>query len=124
VKVYNRTKHLLLSGDAIFAGSFGERRRGLSGRGECSDLVLASSHDTLVGCVIHMVGMEYPIDVAWVDGKGVVVGVRRRVPAFSLLRPSTWRFYWPNRPARYVVELGKGGLGTTEVGDEIELKKD
>jgi uncharacterized membrane protein (UPF0127 family) len=61
---------------------------------------------------VHTFFMRFPIDVVFLDRRGVVVGVRRSVPP--------WRAAFARR-ARSVLELPAGesaGAGI-EVGDEL-----
>jgi uncharacterized membrane protein (UPF0127 family) len=64
---------------------------------------------------IHMFFMRYPIDVAFIDGEGVV----RK--ALAGLRP--WRVVWWARGARDCIELPAGALAAsrTEEGDRVEV---
>ena len=68
----------------------------------------------LVPCnAVHMLGMRYAIDVAYLDRRGVVVGLTHQ------LRP--WRVGWPVRGARAVLELSAGRLAEVGVqaGDQL-----
>jgi uncharacterized membrane protein (UPF0127 family) len=89
-----------------------ERARGLLGRdGLDGALVLAPCR------WVHTVGMRFPIDVAYVDGNGVVVKTihmhRHRVGV------PVWR-------ARTVIEAEEGAFARWDlrVGDVIELRTD
>ena len=64
---------------------------------------------------IHMFFMRYPIDVAFIDRRGLV---RKTV---SILRP--WRVVWWARGARDCIELPSGALAAsrTETGDQVEI---
>lgn len=120
MRIQNETKNLALSPDAKFASSFFSRLVGLmlSSR---KDLILVSPKEDIISSTIHMALMRYPIDVVWADSGKNVVDVKERVPAFSLLKPTTWRTYAPKKPAKYVIELGKGKAGTTEAGDRLKF---
>ena len=85
------------------------------------DLVLDHGFDDIQSAAIHMIFMKYPIDVVWVDNNMTVVDLEKQVKPFNPVKVETWRIYKPKKPTRYVVELGKGKLGTTEIGDKIEL---
>jgi len=50
-----------------------------------------------------------------------VVDVKLNVMPFNPLKPSTWRMYRPSRPARYVIEIAKGMVGQTTVGDRLSF---
>ncbi|MEB3221668.1 MAG: DUF192 domain-containing protein [Candidatus Sericytochromatia bacterium] len=68
----------------------------------------------LVPCnAVHMLGMRYAIDVAYLDGQGLVVSLTHQ------LRPG--RVGWPVRGARAVLELSAGRLAEVGVqaGDQL-----
>jgi uncharacterized membrane protein (UPF0127 family) len=120
MRIFNETKNLALSTDAKFANSFFLRLVGLmlSSR---KDLVLVSPREDVVSSTIHMALMRYSIDVVWADSRKNVVDVAHDAPPLNLLKPATWRTYAPKKPAKYVIELGKGKAGTTEIGDKIKF---
>lgn len=120
MRIRNETKNLALSPDAKFATSFFSRLVGLmlSSR---KDLILVSPKEDIVSSTIHMALMRYSIDVVWADSGKNVVDVAQGVPAFNLLKPATWRTYAPKKPAKYVIELGKGKAGNTEIGDRVNF---
>lgn len=120
MKVYNKTRRLVLSEDACRADSFFERFKGLMFSGP-SDMVLVSPRESIRESSIHMFFMRYPIDVLWVDGRGRVVDALEKVAPSSLFKPWTWRIYRPVKPAKYVIELGKGDLSETKNSDEIRF---
>ncbi|MCX6695040.1 MAG: DUF192 domain-containing protein [Candidatus Altiarchaeota archaeon] len=120
MKVLNRGSGILLSGNAKLADSFLDRLIGLMfSKGK--DLVIKASREGVMESSIHMMFMLQQIDVVWVDGKMRVAGVRKTVPPCSLFKPGTWKIYFPEKPALYVVELACGSAGETKVGDEIEF---
>lgn len=120
MRIRNETKNLALSTDAKFAHSFFSRLVGLM-LSPRRDLVLVSPKEDVVSSTIHMALMRYPIDVIWADSGKKIVDVAHSVPAFNLLKPVTWRTYAPKKPAKYVIELGRGNAGKTEIGDGISF---
>ena len=120
MRISNETKSLALTTDAKFATSFFSRLLGLM-LSHKRDLVLVSPKEDVVSSTIHMAFMRYSIDVIWADAEKKVVEVMHGVPPFSLLKPATWKTYAPKKPAKYVIELGKGKAGNTEIGDEIRF---
>jgi uncharacterized membrane protein (UPF0127 family) len=118
MRIVNETKNLAVSEDAKFAHSFFTRALGLM-LSKKKDLVLVSPKEDIISSTIHMMLMRYPIDVVWVNSEKIVVEVALNVPPFNLLRPDTWGTYAPCKPAKYVIELGKGGAGKTERGDRM-----
>ena len=121
MKVVNESRGFTISTSAILKDTFLGRLRGLmlSGR---KDVVLEVPREGILESSIHMMFMLYPIDVVWVNDAMEVVDVKRRVPPFNPLKPSTWRTYAPSAPARYVVEVAAGDVGGTNAGDKVLLE--
>lgn len=97
-----------------WAGTSAERRRGLLGRGRID----SEEGVYLVPCIwIHMFGMKFPIDVAFLASDGRVLAVQRGLK--------------PNRLSRIVLraegvlEVAAGRLGATgtAVGDIIRFRE-
>ena len=86
------------------------RRRGLLGR-ESFDgaFVLPRTR------AVHTLGMRFPLDVAYVDGGGAVIGVRS-------MRP--WRVALPRWRARSVIEAERGSFERwgLRAGDRVEVR--
>jgi uncharacterized membrane protein (UPF0127 family) len=120
VEIVNETRGFTISADAQVRDTAEGRRKGLMGSGR-KDVILAVAWESRMLPMIHMFGMNYPIDVMWVDKRMVAVDVRRQVPVSKLLKPSTWKMYAPSKAAKYVVEIGKGDLNGTEAGDRIRF---
>ena len=121
VYIVNETRGFAISADAQMRDTAEGRRKGLMGS-ERMDVVLKVAWDSRMLPMIHMFGMRYPIDVVWVNGRMEAVDVRRKVPLSRLLDPRTWRMYAPRTPARYVVEVGKGDIRDTAIGDKIAFR--
>ncbi len=120
MKVANQSKSLVISEDAEIAQSFLSRLRGLI-FSERKDIVLISPKEDIASSSIHMFLMKFPIDVLWLNSNMLVVDIRRKILPFNIFDTKTWRIYRPRNPAKYVIELGIGELGTTEIGDKIEF---
>lgn len=112
MRATNTRTGLVLADRVTWAGTSEERRRGLLGRDE-----LAPSEGIyLVPCQwIHMFGMRFAIDVAFLDSGGRVLAVHHRLSPNRLSR-LVWR-------AEGALEVAAGQLGATHtrVGDVIEL---
>ncbi|MFH1721515.1 MAG: DUF192 domain-containing protein [Candidatus Altiarchaeota archaeon] len=85
------------------------------------DLILKSQKEDIVSSAIHMFFMLYPLDVLWVNSSKAVVDLKKSVPYANPLKPKSLRIYKPRGPARYVIELGVGSIGRTEIGDKLEF---
>jgi uncharacterized membrane protein (UPF0127 family) len=111
VRSINVTKGTVVAERVVWATG-AAKRRGLLGR----DSLAASEGMYLVPCQwIHMFGMRFPIDVAFLSSEGRVLAVHHA------LRPN--RLSRPVLRADGVLELAAGVLRATNtrVGDMIEL---
>lgn len=120
MEIRNETRDLVLSVDAVYAKSFFSRLRGLL-FSPPRDLVLVSPREDIPSSSIHMFLMKYPIDVIWVDSSMQVVDLTKSVKPSSFIRPGSWRVYRPKKPAKYVIELGKGSNLATQEGDCVRF---
>lgn len=119
-RVVNESKQQILSRDSQIADSFLKRMRGLLFT-KSSDLVLVSPCEDIASSTIHMFLMTYSLDVIWLDSEKKVVDVKKRIPPFNPLKPSTWKIYRPKEKAKYIIELGEGNAKDTEIGDKISF---
>jgi uncharacterized membrane protein (UPF0127 family) len=113
VRVVNRTREILLAGKVRTARTFGSRFVGLLGTaaiGEDEGLWIVPCRG------VHTLGMRYPIDVAFLDTRGIVVGILERLPPNRLGRVF--------RGARGALELRSGVLAATGTspGDRLEFE--
>lgn len=56
---------------------------------------------------IWMPLMRFPIDIVFLDSHKRVVGLHERAKPVSF-RKRTWRVYYPEKPAKYTIELSAG----------------
>jgi uncharacterized membrane protein (UPF0127 family) len=106
----NATKSTTLAANGRIVGSWFGRLRGLLFTSE----IAAGDGLLLKPCSsIHMLGMTYAIDCVFLDGKGKVVGLVRRIPPWHMSA-----LYWR---AQACLELPAGTIDDTdtETGDEI-----
>ncbi len=113
LRVWNRTRDVLVADRALAAGTSKERRTGLLAHGELDE----SGGLWIVPCeAVHTIGMKFPIDVLFLDKKRKVLKIRKDM--------KQWRMAACFR-AHSVLELAAGradATGTT-VGDQLELEK-
>jgi hypothetical protein len=112
-RAVNVTKNITVAGCVEWAGTSETRRRGLLGR----DHIGPSEGAYIVPTQwIHMFGMQFPIDVAFLDGDGRVLHLCHALQP-NRLSPIVWR-------AEGALELAAGALASsgTEVGDIIEIR--
>jgi uncharacterized membrane protein (UPF0127 family) len=109
----NISKGVVVAGRVEWAGTSAARRRGLLGREqiECDEGAYIVPTQW-----IHMFGMQFPIDVAFLDCRGRVLHMCHALEP-NRLSPIVWR-------AEGALELSAGTLleTSTEVGDIIELR--
>lgn len=72
---------------------------------------------------IWMLGMRFPIDIAFIDDEQTIVDVRQEVQPMSF-DPRTWRIYRPNRMCQDILEVEAGLLNEKEVtvGDQLRYR--
>ncbi|MCE5214127.1 MAG: DUF192 domain-containing protein [Methanobacterium sp.] len=116
--IINITKNNNL-GYADLADSFLSRFKGLMLKGKIErGLVLTIPEGRgRRGSGIHMFFMRIPLDIIFLDKDKKVVDT-------VYLKP--WQTYNPKKPARYVIELEKGMIksSNTEIGDELDFTCD
>lgn len=113
LRAVNVTRDTVVATKVVWAGTSDTRRRGLLGR---------ESLDPDEGMYIvptqwiHMFGMRFPIDVAFLDSDGRVLHIHHALKPNRLSR-LVWR-------AEGALELCAGALSAsgTAVGDVIELR--
>lgn len=100
---------------ARWCASYLCRLRGLTLRRslpEGEGLLLVDGQETLRNAAIHMLGVFFPIGVAWITRDHVVVDL-------TLAKP--WRFYVPKGRAQYILEGPPSMLESITIGDKLEF---
>ena len=121
MKVVNKDKDFVISNKISIAESFFPRFLGLM-FSKPRDLVLVSPREGVICSTIHMCFMRFPIDVLWLDSGMRVVDIKKKILPFNVFDRRSWRRYKPKNPAKYVIELGEGEIGDTEIGDEVIME--
>ncbi len=69
---------------------------------------------------IWMPLMRFPIDIVFLDSRKRVAGLHPRARPISF-RKRTWRIYYPEKPAKYVIELPAGQIKRKNIqpGDRL-----
>jgi uncharacterized membrane protein (UPF0127 family) len=114
VRVVNRTRGIVLGEKVRTAGTFLSRLVGLLG----TDAIGEGEGLWIVPCrSVHTVGLRYPIDVAFLDARGIVVGILEGLPPNRVGRVF--------RDARGALELRSGSLAATGTspGDRLEFEE-
>jgi uncharacterized protein len=113
VRVVNRTREIPLGDKVRTARTFLSRLVGLLGTAAIAE----GEGLWIVPCrSVHTLGMRYPIDVAFLDARGVVVGTLEGLPPNRIGRVV--------RDARGALELRAGTLAATGTvpGDRLEFE--
>jgi uncharacterized membrane protein (UPF0127 family) len=113
VRVVNRTREIPLGDRVRTAQTFLSRLVGLLGTAAIAE----GEGLWIVPCrSVHTLGMRYPIDVAFLDARGVVVGTLEGLPPNRIGRVF--------RDARGALELRAGTLAATGTapGDRLEFE--
>jgi uncharacterized membrane protein (UPF0127 family) len=114
LRAVNLTRDVVVASKVEWAGTSAARRRGLLGR----DRLESGEGIYIVPTQwIHMFGMRFPIDVAFLDSDGRVLHVHHSLKPNRLSR-LVWR-------AEGALELCAGALhaSRTVVGDVIDLRR-
>jgi len=114
MRVVNRTRGTVVGERVRTAGTYLSRLVGLLGTAAIGD----GEGLWIVPCrSVHTFGMRYPIDVAFLDAGGVVVGILEGFPPNRLGRVV--------RDARGALELRAGTLAATGTapGDRLEFER-
>jgi len=114
VRVVNRTRGILLGDKVRTARTFLSRLVGLLGTAAIAE----GEGLWIVPCrSVHTLGMRYPIDVAFLDARGIVIGVVEGLPPNRVGRVF--------RDARGALELRSGILAATGTspGDRLEFQE-
>ncbi len=74
-------------------------------------LLLVYKTDSRLDSSIHMMFVRFDLGVIWINSAGVVVD--------TLLAKQWKAAYFPQKPARYVLEIVPERLGEFQVGDQI-----
>jgi hypothetical protein len=113
MRVVNRTREIVLGDKVRTASTLLSRLVGLLGTAAIAD----GEGLWIVPCRgVHTLGMRYPIDVAFLDARGVVVGILEGLPP-NRIGPVF-------RGARGALELRSGILAATGTvpGDRLEFE--
>lgn len=94
--------------EIIYADTFFKRFKGLMGKRDFNNVLVFTN---LTDSSIHTMFMRFEIDVYFIDENMVVFDK-------ATLKP--WRFYKPEKQAKYIIETKKGML-ELDVNDKIEF---
>ena len=114
MRVVSRTREILLGDKVRTASTFLSRFVGMLG----TDAIADGEGLWIVPCrSVHTLGMRYPLDVAFLDARGVVVGILEGLPPNRVGRIF--------RDARGALELRSGILAATGTvpGNRLEFEK-
>lgn len=94
--------------EIIYADTFFKRFKGLMGKRDFNNVLVFTN---LTDSSIHTMFMRFEIDVYFIDEN-------MRVFDKTTLKP--WRFYKPEKQAKYIIETKKGML-ELDANDKIEF---
>jgi uncharacterized membrane protein (UPF0127 family) len=76
-------------------------------------VVLVENNETRINTAIHMMFMNYDITVLWLDKQMVIID--------KVLAKKWFPFYFPKKPAQYIVELHQSKFSEYSIGDQLIL---
>ena len=94
--------------EIIYADTFFRRLIGLMGKRDFDRILVFTN---LTDSSIHTMFMRFEIDVYFVDENGIIFDK-------ATLRP--WRFYRPEKQAKYIIETRKNKL-KLKIGDKLDF---
>ena len=114
--LFNRSKDVVIASEVELAGTSWTRLKGLLGR-KAEEFPSGKGLWIVPSQGVHTLGMKFPIDVVYLDGKRQVIHVCHELVPF--------RFAAVKLKARSVVELPAGTLAKTRtaVGDMLEISE-
>lgn len=119
--IKNKDNGKILATNAWTCRTLKERCKGLMFTKITEDdaCVLVSPRQGIMESSIHMMFVPQDLYIVWADEDLKVVGVRKCKK--GSINPLTWRAYYPDKPAKYVIEVldAKGTLK----GDRIQFIK-
>jgi uncharacterized membrane protein (UPF0127 family) len=123
MKILNTTRGTVLAEDAEIAESGLGKARGLMFRKSLPEgkaFVMVFEKEGNPG--IWMPFMRFPIDVIFLDSEKRVVGIHENVKPMGF-HHKTWKVYYPEKPARYVIETNAGEVrrSMTGIGNAIKF---
>jgi hypothetical protein len=121
--IKNKSSGKIITSKCEIADSFFSRLKGLMLSSSRKDLLLVFPKEGRLSSSIHMLFMNYPLDVLWINEKMKIVDVKKKIPPVNFLKRKTWKIYKPKEKAKYILELRIGKIEKSEskVGDEVEF---
>jgi len=121
--IRNKTKNVTLATEIEFANSMFSKARGLMFRSALPNgksMLFTFGSEDHVG--IWMLFMRFPIDLVYLDSRKRIISIYENIKPINL-NPNTWKVYYPNTPAKYVLELSQGTVKKTgtELGDILDF---
>jgi uncharacterized membrane protein (UPF0127 family) len=102
---------------ATYCASFLCRLRGLTFRRHLPSnfgILLVETRDSRIESSIHMLFTWIKLAVVWINTQGEIVDVKMAYP---------WRLaYFPQKPARYVLELSETHINNFQVGEYVSIE--
>jgi len=77
-------------------------------------IVLVENSESKLNTSIHMLFMNFDISVLWLDHQLVIVD--------KVLAKKWTPFYFPKKPAQYVVELHQSKFSEYSIGDKLSIE--
>jgi uncharacterized membrane protein (UPF0127 family) len=121
MRIFNSTRKITICTKTEIANTTFKRSVGLMFRKSLpknTGLLMVFEKERKAG--IWMLGMRFPIDIVFLGARKQVITVTRNAQPFSL-NPSTWHVYYPQKPAKYMLELNAGAAQGTHKGDRLTI---
>ena len=117
LQIQNQSRALPMPLKAVYCASFLCRLKGLMFRKTLPSqegLLLVYGTDSRLDTSIHMMFVWFDLAVIWINSAGEVV---------DTILAKQWKpAYFPQKPARYVLEIAPERLSEFQIGDRILLE--
>ncbi len=113
----------IIARDIEIARTIFQKAKGLMGRKDLPDdygMLFDLGKDKKEG--FWMFFMKIPIDIIFINSKKEIVDIKHCAKPLSI-DPGTWKIYYPENPARWVLEMNAGSMKRlkTKIGDKLEF---
>ena len=127
-KALNNSRHIVIIGDERFSAEIAttdiEKSTGLSGRKSLPKKNgMLFVFQNYPAPAFWMKGMEFDLDLVWIDLNCTVVSITLNVPSPKSMKSENIRTYESSKPAHYVFEINAGEVTKygIEVGNPVQF---
>ncbi|MBI4020231.1 MAG: DUF192 domain-containing protein [Candidatus Aenigmarchaeota archaeon] len=118
MKIRNLTTGKIIAEDADLADTYWKRIKGLMFR-QTGSMLFTFKKPGFYG--IWMLFMRFPLYIIFLDSQMRVIDIAENARPVSL-NPKTWRTYYPEKPAKYILEIPNNRkLDGIKIDDRVSM---